>query len=97
MRKQTKLLPNDANSMRHIPDDKGVPLWDADRVLVHEIIELGCNASEIEIFQAASHAVLPDLLQSWGYGGGIGAWCQKALHNSIYSLHMYVCVLRFAV
>ena len=62
------------------PDDQRVSLRNPDGVLVHQIIELGGYSSEVEVCQAAAHAVLPDFLQGWGYWGHICAWRQEALH-----------------
>lgn len=73
--------------MVYIPDDQGVALWDADGVLVNQVIELGGDSPEVKVLQASAHAVLPDLLQGWGYGRHICPWCQKAL----YSTHVQHC------
>ena len=69
-----------------IPDDQRVTLRNPDGVLVHQIIELGGYSSEVEVCQAAAHAVLPDLLQGWGYWGHICAWRQEALHPAMLML-----------
>ncbi len=66
-----------------IPDDQRVTLRNPDGVLVHQIIELGGYSSEVEVCQAATHAVLPDLLQGWGYWGHICAWRQEALYAAM--------------
>ena len=44
------------------PDNQRVALRNANRVLVHQVIELGGNGPEVEVSKAATHAVLPDFL-----------------------------------
>ena len=55
-------MPIPSLSCRGSPNDKGVALWDANGVLVHQVVELGCHTPEVEVLQAATHAILPDLL-----------------------------------
>mmetsp|Transcript_11303 Transcript_11303/g.31615 ORF Transcript_11303/g.31615 Transcript_11303/m.31615 type:complete len:380 (-) Transcript_11303:441-1580(-) len=44
-------------------DHERVPLRDADRVLVHELVEFAGHGPEIEVTQALAHRVCPDFLQ----------------------------------
>ena len=61
------------------PDHEGVTLRDADRVLVHQVVELAGDEPEVEVGHALDHAVRPDLLQRRHDGGHIGAGGQEAL------------------
>ena len=58
-----------------LPDHKWIALWYSDRVLVHQVIELGGYSPEVEVSKTATHTILPNLLKCWGDWGHICAWC----------------------
>ena len=64
------------------PDDQSIALRDADGVLEHELIEFGGHSTEIEVREAAAHAVCPDFLQGRHNGPDVRPLIQEALHMS---------------
>ena len=69
------------------PDNQGISLRNPNWILIHQVIELGRDSSEVEVSQTATHAVLPDLLQRWGYWRHICPWCQKALWTQMRTIN----------